>query len=108
LGHTCSFFGYFTLSPGARTTLRLSGFLPLSSVPLSLTIYTCVGDLRQHFTPQERFNAALFLKRDLLGVTQVGIGLVLHHGGSSIDGGFKKTAQRIGLGAQLVDLLDDG
>ena len=31
---------YSTLIPGAHTTLRLSGSLPLSGVPLSLTVYT--------------------------------------------------------------------
>ena len=31
---------YSTLTSGAHTTLRLSGFLPLSRVPLSLTVYT--------------------------------------------------------------------
>ena len=32
--------GYFTLASGAHTTLRLSGFPPLSGVPFSLTVYT--------------------------------------------------------------------
>ena len=31
---------YFTLASGAHTTLRLSGFPPLSGVPFSLTVYT--------------------------------------------------------------------
>ena len=31
---------YSTLTSGAHTTLRLSGFLPLSRVPLALTVYT--------------------------------------------------------------------
>ena len=30
---------YFTLASGAHTTLRLSGFPPLSGVPFSLTVY---------------------------------------------------------------------
>ncbi len=33
------FMRYSTLTSGALTTLRLSGFLPLSRVPLSLTVY---------------------------------------------------------------------
>ena len=33
------FMRYSTLTSGAHTTLRLSGFLPLSRVPLSLTVY---------------------------------------------------------------------
>ena len=31
---------YFTLASGAHTTLRLSGFPPLSGVPFSLTVYS--------------------------------------------------------------------
>ena len=34
------FMRYSTLTSGAHTTLRLSGFLPLSRVPLSLTVYS--------------------------------------------------------------------
>ena len=34
------FLGYSTLSPGAHTTFKLSGFQPFQCVPLSLTIYT--------------------------------------------------------------------
>ena len=34
------FLGYSTLSPGAHTTFKLSGFQPFQCVPLSLTIYS--------------------------------------------------------------------
>ena len=37
------FMRYSTLTSGAHTTLRLSGFLPLSRVPLSLTVYTATS-----------------------------------------------------------------
>ena len=39
------FLGYSTLSPGAHTTFKLSGFQPFQCVPLSLTIYTAIAPL---------------------------------------------------------------
>ena len=47
------------------------------------------------------------MQRDLLGVAQVGVRLVLHHGGPAVDGGREPAAQRVGFGASLVDLSDD-
>ena len=38
-GTSAPFFGYSTLSPGAHTTSKLSGFLRFQCVPLSLTAY---------------------------------------------------------------------
>jgi hypothetical protein len=46
------------------------------------------------------------LERDLLGVAQLGVGLVLDHGGLAVDGGLEQAAQR-SAAALLVDLLDD-
>ena len=44
-----------------------------------------VGGVGQHLAPQEGLDAALFQERDLLGVAQVGVGLVLDHGGFAVD-----------------------
>ena len=41
------FLGYSTLSPGAHTTFKLSGFQPFQCVPFSLTVYNCDNGRRQ-------------------------------------------------------------
>ena len=43
------FMRYSTLTSGAHTTLRLSGFLPLSRVPLSLTVYNELLQYERNF-----------------------------------------------------------
>ena len=61
----------------------------------------------QDLAAQECLDAARLLQRNLLGVAQVGVRLVLHHRGRAIEGGFKQAAQRIGRRAALVNLPDD-
>ena len=70
-----------------------------------------VGCVRQHLAAQEGFDAALFEQRNLLGISQVAVGLVFDHALLAADGGGEQAAQRVGVGlglAGLVDLLDDG
>ena len=61
----------------------------------------------QHLAAEEGFDAALFKERHLLGVTEVGVGLVFDDGGLAGDGGGEESAQRVGFDALPVDLLYD-
>ena len=68
-----------------------------------------VGRVGQHLAADEGLDAALFQQRHLLGVAQVGVGLVLDDGGLAVHGRLEQAAQRVGLGlAGLVHLGDDG
>ena len=67
-----------------------------------------VGGVGQSLAPQEGVDAAGLLQRDLLGIAQVGVRLVLHHGGPAVDGGREPAAQGVSSRASLVDFLDDG
>ena len=68
-----------------------------------------VGRVGQHLAADEGFDAAVFQQRHLLGVAQVGVGLVLDDGGLAVHGRLEQAAQRVGLGlAGLVHLGDDG
>src|SRR5581483_3365853 len=51
--------------------------------------------------------AALFQQGNLLGIAEIGVGLVLDDRGFAVDGRRKKSAQRIGGGAFLVDFPDN-
>ena len=66
-----------------------------------------VGRVRQDLAPQERRDAAVFLQRDLLGIAQVGIRLVLHDSRPAVNVGREQATQRVGLRAALVDLPED-
>ena len=68
----------------------------------------CVGRVGQDLASQERLDAALLEERDLLGVAEVGVGLVLDDGGPAADIGRVQAAQRVTLDVALVDFLDDG
>ena len=62
----------------------------------------------QHLAAEEGLDAAVFQQRHLLGVAQVGVGLVLDDARLAVDRRREQAAQRVGLGrALLVDLPDD-
>ena len=61
----------------------------------------------QDFPLQKGFDAAFFGERDLLGVAQVGVGLVFDHGGLAVEHGDEQAAHYVGLRAALVDFPDD-
>ena len=63
--------------------------------------------MRQHLAAEEGLDAALLEQRHLLGVAQVGVGLVLDDGGLAVDRRREQAAQRVGGRALLVDLPDD-
>ena len=64
--------------------------------------------MREHLAAQESLDAAVFQQRNLLGVPQVGIGLVLDRGGLVVDRGREQAAERIGCWALLVIFLMTG
>ena len=68
----------------------------------------CVGRVGQHLSAEEGLDAAFFQERHLLGVAEVGVGLVLDDGGPAVDGGGEEAAQGVGVEGFLVDLLDYG
>ena len=47
-------------------------------------------------------------ERHLLGVAEVGVGLVLDDGGPAVEGGGEEAAQGVGVEGFLVDPLDYG
>ena len=67
-----------------------------------------VGGVGEDLAAEEGFDAAVFKERHLLGVAEVGVGLVLDDGGPAVDGGGEEAAQRIGLDGSLMNPLDDG
>jgi len=68
-----------------------------------------IGRVGQHLAADEGVDAAGFEQRHLLGVAQVGVWFVLHHGGLALHRGLEHSAQRVGLDlARLVGLGDDG
>ena len=62
-----------------------------------------IGGVGQNLASEEGLDAAIFGERDLLGVAQVGVGLVLDHGGLAIDGGLEQAAQRVGGDALVLE-----
>ena len=66
----------------------------------------CVGGVGEDLASDEGLDAALLEERDLLGVAEVGVGLVLDDGGRALDCCGKETADGIGLRVP-VDFPDD-
>src|SRR5690606_33774643 len=65
-----------------------------------------VRSIWQDLTAQKGIDPTLLEERYLLGVAQVGVGLVLDDSGLAADPGLEESAQRIGRRALLVDLPD--
>ena len=87
--------------------IEISGEADLVAGPHAVRLVPGVSRVGQNLTPQERFDAAFLLQRNLLGVAQIGVRFVFHHDGSAVDGSLEPAAQRVGLRASLVDILDD-
>ena len=63
----------------------------------ALGVVPGIGCVGQHLAAQERLDATFFQQRHLLGVAQVGVGLVFDHGRLAVDGRLEQTVQRVGL-----------
>ena len=71
-------------------------------------VYPGIRHVRQDLPPEERFDAAFFEQRHLLGVAQAGIRLVFHHRGSAVALTFVEAIKRVRRGLSgLADLPDD-
>jgi len=66
-----------------------------------------VGCIGQDLALEKRVDSSLFQKGDLLGVSQIRVGLVLHDGGSRLDSSREEASQRVGVRPLLVDPFDD-